>query len=314
MACVGCKSVRRKCEKDEGKDQCRRCFVKKLDCVAFARKKRLRVGSSCLRCQSLHRACSLTSEEESNPPCDECMKRNAECFVSSESKSSKVEVCSETGVSIASLSLDAKPRAAPLNPALLALALEAPIESLERMHPNDIPAAFGFGSGVLGESWLLVAVSPPGPGGFTRDTYHKGTRIVSGVVQEHFKAVFNLEHARGKSWWDLGSCKTEAEFEQLKCMLQVDPRPAHVKVALEITRGLAGVGETAIVLHSVFDNKGIARLQFLSFSLVDEDMLAARNRSAFVDLPGLEWLDDFEFGAVSTSDEGMQFFDLDMIL
>ncbi len=87
-------------------------------------------------------------------------------------------------------------------------------------------------------------------------------------------------------------------------------------MALEVTRLLADVGETAIVLHSVFDTSGIACLQFLSFSMVDRALLSTRDRSAFADLEGLEWLDDFELGAVSMSslDDGMQFFDLEMIL
>ena len=139
---------------------------------------------------------------------------------------------------------------------------------------------------------------------------------MSGSLRAPFDLIFDLESVRGKSWWDLQCCKTPAEFEQLKCMLQRTPGPAHIRVALEVTRGLRKVGETAIVIHSVFGSDGRARLQFLSFSLVDQALLSTRDRSAFADLDGLDWLDDFEFGAVAGSsiDEGMQFFDLDMII
>ncbi len=225
MACVGCRSVRVKCEK-QANAKCKRCDKKKLDCVLHTRKRRTASGV-CERCYRLHQACSLTGEAESDAPCKECVRRNAVCEpFDPKSKCSKVDTVGEEPSSVESLSIvDKEENLSLVNRTILGLALRAPMhflcDELEKLPPAEVPAVFGLGRGTLGQNWLLISISPPGPDGFTHEGFHKGTRILTGVVRAPFDALFDLSKAKGKSWWDLQCCKTQSEFDQLKCMLQV---------------------------------------------------------------------------------------------
>jgi hypothetical protein len=185
MACVGCRSVRLKCEKQEG-GKCKRCEEKSLDCVLHARKRRAPSGS-CERCVRLHKACSLKGgSEDEAVRCHECLRLNAVCEPFDPSKSAKVDeepsvealpiVGGEENLSVESLSIGEETFSV-ANRAVLGLALRAPshllIQELEKLPPSDVPGIFGLGSKTLGSTWLLVAIPPPGPEGFTHEGFHK---------------------------------------------------------------------------------------------------------------------------------------------